>query len=80
MNTQDAIADAVVEAFADEGEHAPQFITKAVLVVEGMTADGSRLLYTWRDTDTTMQWDAIGMLETAITQLRHDSLNDAGDG
>lgn len=76
LSTQDAIAGAVKDAFADEGEHAPQFITKAVLVVEGMTAVGSRLLYTWRDTATTMQWDAIGMPETAPTQLRHDSLTD----
>ena len=79
MSTRDAIAGAVVEAFADEGECAPRFITKAVVVVEGMTADGTRLLYTWRDTDTTMQWDAIGMLETTLTQLRHDSLNNEDD-
>ena len=79
MNTQDAIAGALKAAFAGEGDQAPLFVTKAIAIVEGMTADGTRILYTWRDVDTTMPWDAIGMLDTALTRLRHDSL-DEDDG
>ena len=75
MGISDAIAGAVTAEFADV-EDSPVFVTRAVVVFEGITAGGIRIMYSWRDPDTTMLWDAIGLLESQLARLKAEMATD----
>lgn len=75
LTTDQAVARAILPGFADAPEdERPIMMTRAVVIFEGVTSSGDRILCHWRN-DGTYSWDAIGLLRTLLVQIEHDSLD-----